>query len=108
MQSNDGGLDGLELKVRVASVVIDPDGEAAVLALAPAGWCSTPLTRDPPSSWATVVVYVSSNDTCALFAERLADASVLYLNRVGDGIRLRGEEVDHWFLLAALPDNPAD
>jgi hypothetical protein len=43
-----------------------------------------------------------------LFAERLADASVLYLNRVGDGIRLRGDEVDHWFLLAALPDSPAD
>ena len=108
MQSNDGGLDGLELKVRVASVVIDPDGEAAVLALAPASRSSTPLVHRSPTAWATVVVYVSSNDTYAAFAERLAEASVLYLNRVGDGIRLRGEDVDHWFLLAALPENPVD
>ena len=108
MQSNDGGLDGLELKVRVASVVIDPDGEAAVLALAPASRSSTPLVHRSPTAWATVVVYVSSIDTSAAFVERLADASMLHLNRVADGIRLRGEDVDHWFLLAALPENPVD
>ena len=107
MPGVDDGLEGQELRVRVTSVVVDPDGDAAILALAPPGLCSTPLVSRPSMPWATIVVYVSARGKEAS-AKRLTDESALFLDCIGEGIRFRGGRVDQWFLVAALPDNAID
>jgi hypothetical protein len=99
---------GRARRVRIASILVDPEGDAAVLALTPVNRCVSPLVVRPPSTWVTVLVQLVGGGDGGSVLDRLrgleSDAAAVALMRFSDGIRLVGVSVDLPLTVAGGPE----
>jgi hypothetical protein len=98
---------GRALRVRIASILVDPEGGAAVLALTPVNRCVSPLAVRPPSTWVTVLVQLAAGGDGSVL-DRLrgleSDAAAVALMRFSGGIRLVGVSADLPLTVAGGPE----
>jgi len=98
---------GRVLRVRIASILIDPEGGAAILALTPVNRCVSPLALRGLSTWVTVLVDLAGGDNGRVL-DRLrgleSDQAAVMLTRSSGGIRLVGVAVDLSLTVAGAPE----
>jgi len=91
------------VEVRVASVVDDPTGGAAILALTPANRCAAALSLRPSATWTTLAVHVRRDAAGPARLDWLRDAPVVMLRRTARGVELEREGLQMRLRLARVP-----
>lgn len=93
-----------ELKVRIEVVVVDPDGNTALLAIMPISQREARLTDQPRRSWGTLAVWTGRSPLLIDELVGLGRANaVMTLRRHRSGVSLAGDDGDLALLFTEPP-----